>query len=113
MPQEGHVYSQQFIDQQRSKLLELQKYYTQQSHGNGGVENVTSKSLMLAQIREALEMIDYGEYGSCEDCGESIPQKRLAMIPQATRCAPCQEIIEKHTPQLKRSLVESRERTLR
>jgi phage/conjugal plasmid C-4 type zinc finger TraR family protein len=107
------MYPKQFIDQQRSKLLELQKYYTQQSQGNGGVENLSSKSLMLSQIRDALELINYGEYGSCEDCGESIPQKRLAMIPQATRCAPCQEIIEKHTPQLRRSLVESRERNLR
>ena len=28
---------------------------------------------------------------SCRDCGDVIPAKRLRYVPNATRCAPCQD----------------------
>jgi phage/conjugal plasmid C-4 type zinc finger TraR family protein len=31
----------------------------------------------------------------CEGCGEPIPERRRAAMPSATRCAPCQEAMEK------------------
>ena len=45
---------------------------------------------LLGLIADALERIDDGEYGECEDCGERIPIERLRIRPFATRCVPCQ-----------------------
>lgn len=45
-------------------------------------------------ITVALEKIDRGEYGSCEECGEPISERRLKVYPDATRCITCQEALE-------------------
>lgn len=37
----------------------------------------------------ALERIAEGEFGYCEDCGEEIAEKRLALDPTARRCISC------------------------
>jgi DnaK suppressor protein len=44
----------------------------------------------LTQIEVALERIDSGEYGVCEDCGRNIPLARLQAVPYATVCIKCQ-----------------------
>jgi len=46
------------------------------------------------RIIKAIEMIDKGVYGICEDCGQAIPEKRLKMFPNAIRCLICQEVAE-------------------
>lgn len=48
----------------------------------------------LRQIDEALERIEKGEYGSCEECGEDIPKKRLSVQPYSMYCVECQEKAE-------------------
>lgn len=40
----------------------------------------------LAEVRRALERIDEGTYGVCEECGEPIGEGRLEVRPWATRC---------------------------
>ncbi|WGK60532.1 TraR/DksA C4-type zinc finger protein [Halopseudomonas sp. SMJS2] len=30
----------------------------------------------------------------CEDCGEDIPQARRLALPSATRCTPCQGLVD-------------------
>ncbi len=42
-----------------------------------------------ARLRAALERLDTGDYGWCEDCGEQIPQGRLKIDLTATRCVSC------------------------
>ncbi|MFN7685287.1 MAG: TraR/DksA family transcriptional regulator [Oligoflexia bacterium] len=49
----------------------------------------------LASIDRALEKISSGEYGSCEDCGEEIPFKRLLAVPEARFCTRCQSLAER------------------
>jgi len=46
------------------------------------------------RIAKALDMVDNGTYGICEDCGESISEKRLSLFPNALRCLLCQEVAE-------------------
>lgn len=41
------------------------------------------------QIRAALARIAGGTYGSCANCGDTIPAERLAAQPVATRCVKC------------------------
>ncbi len=44
-----------------------------------------------ALIQRALED---EEFGLCEECGEKIPEARLMIMPEATRCVPCQQEME-------------------
>lgn len=42
-----------------------------------------------AQLRAALDRLDRGDYGACEDCGEDIPLGRLRLDLTARRCVSC------------------------
>ena len=44
---------------------------------------------VLAQIDAALQRIDDGTYGVCENCGEQIPLERLEALPWTTLCIDC------------------------
>jgi DnaK suppressor protein len=44
---------------------------------------------LLAKIREALERIDDGTFGICEECGEEISEPRLRARPVTTLCIDC------------------------
>jgi DnaK suppressor protein len=45
----------------------------------------------LRMIDEALDRLESGDYGTCLSCEEQIPGKRLAALPWAKYCVPCQE----------------------
>lgn len=42
-------------------------------------------------IEKALRLLDEGEYGICQDCGDLINPRRLEAIPWTTLCVGCQE----------------------
>jgi DnaK suppressor protein len=44
---------------------------------------------LIVKIRQALERIDKGTYGTCESCGEDISIKRLKARPVTTQCIEC------------------------
>lgn len=46
-------------------------------------------SVKLNNVRDCLIKIENGEYGSCEDCGEDIPEKRLEINPCFKLCVVC------------------------
>ena len=48
----------------------------------------------IAAIDHALELMDGGDYGTCEDCGEPIPFARLEVLPTAATCILCAEARE-------------------
>jgi len=60
------------------------------------------KEKVLA-INEALEKLDEGTYGTCEDCGEKIGQGRLKVMPLAKLCVSCQSRWEKEMSIQKRT----------
>ena len=45
----------------------------------------------LRSVEHAYTLLQLGRYGQCEHCGHAIPPRRLAIIPSATLCVPCQE----------------------
>ena len=47
---------------------------------------IASTSEQIARLQSALERIDAGTYGVCEVCGQPIPEARLEVRPDATRC---------------------------
>jgi len=44
---------------------------------------------LIMKIREALERIDLGEFGICENCEEEIGEARLKARPVTTLCIEC------------------------
>jgi len=51
----------------------------------------------LNALNAAIEKIEDGTYGLCEECGEEINKKRLKIIPFAQFCINCQSDHEKRT----------------
>ena len=49
----------------------------------------TPMAANVVEIDRALEKLEEGTYGLCEDCGEAIPQERLDVVPWATTCVRC------------------------
>ena len=45
----------------------------------------------LHQIDDALDRIEDGTYGQCDECGVKIPRARLKVLPFAKFCVECQE----------------------
>ena len=45
----------------------------------------------LEKIDRALQKIDGGDFGVCEDCGDEISVKRLEARPETTLCIRCKE----------------------
>jgi DnaK suppressor protein len=43
----------------------------------------------LAEVDRALEKVDEGSYGLCDDCGQLVGSERLEAIPSANLCVTC------------------------
>ena len=56
------------------------------------------------RIDDALQRLEQGTYGSCEECDEEIPAARLQALPFATLCITCQELQEESPTYERRSL---------
>ncbi len=53
---------------------------------------------LIKKIKKALERIENGTFGICEDCSEEISGKRLMARPVTTQCIDCktkEELLEK------------------
>jgi DnaK suppressor protein len=45
----------------------------------------------LREVEDALDRLEEGTYGICEDCGAAISLERLTVLPFSTCCVQCQE----------------------
>ena len=55
----------------------------------------TRKRDTLAQVEHALQKLDDGTYGLCDNCGQPINPARLEALPQANLCVNCKALREK------------------
>lgn len=62
------------------------------------IDNLDRVSALLRAVRAALTRIADGSYGECQRCGEEIQPKRLAALPWAAFCLPCQEQADLESP---------------
>ena len=46
------------------------------------------------QVLAALARLDDGTYGTCVECGTTLPDERLDARPEAARCMTCQQDLE-------------------
>jgi DnaK suppressor protein len=54
-----------------------------------------NERVRLRELDEALDRIESGTYGVCEECGEPVGLKRLEVRPVAKYCVPCLTKLEK------------------
>ena len=54
-----------------------------------------NEEVALEKIESALERIEDGTFGDCEECGVKIPKTRLNAIPYAPTCVKCAEQLER------------------
>jgi DnaK suppressor protein len=48
-----------------------------------------NEELLVEQVEAAIERIEAGTYGACQQCGCPIDAKRLQAVPYASRCIDC------------------------
>jgi DnaK suppressor protein len=54
-----------------------------------------NERVKLMEVDEALDRIENGSFGMCEECEEPIALKRLEVIPNARYCVRCKEELER------------------
>jgi DnaK suppressor protein len=116
---------QEFIDDQRQRLIDLRDELTRLRDGleedelelEGGGDDFSetdsgdmSQSIFdremdasvgegierrLGEVGRALQKIEEGTYGVCEDTGEEIPRGRLEAVPEAVRTVEAQQRFER------------------
>jgi len=116
---------QEFIDAQRQRLIDLRDELTRLRDGldedevelDGGGDDFSetdsgdmSQSIFdremdasvgegverrLREVARALQKIEEGSYGVCDDTGEEIPRGRLEAVPEAIRTVEAQQRFEK------------------
>ena len=64
------------------------------SQGHNLVSILVARNQMARQLDAALQRLDDGRYGVCEDCLTPIAERRLEAIPFARRCLECQRQAE-------------------
>jgi RNA polymerase-binding protein DksA len=73
-------------EEEATETLELEKRLT--------MENRIRQELV--KVEHALEKIDKGTYGTCDNCGQPIPPERLEALPQASLCLNCKAQLAKN-----------------
>jgi len=76
---EGDVCDISSMDRERNMSLQM-------------IERDRSK---LKAVEDALDRIEDGSFGSCDECGETISAGRLKIMPFANVCVSCQSLQEK------------------
>jgi len=61
------------------------------------VHSLDRDSALVRRLRSAIERLNDGSYGVCQECEEEIAPKRLKAIPWAERCIHCQEAADSQT----------------
>jgi RNA polymerase-binding transcription factor DksA len=57
-----------------------------------------NESFIQGEVAAAIERIDRGVYGRCENCGGDIPEERLDALPYARHCTPCASKLQSGRP---------------
>jgi len=50
---------------------------------------IQNEEQVLVEIAEALNRVDQGSFGKCEECGSPIPKARLQALPYTRHCVNC------------------------
>jgi len=59
------------------------------------IRSLDRDSVLLRNVRAALDRVEEGSFGVCLHCDEDISPKRLAAVPSTAFCIVCQEIADR------------------
>ena len=74
---------------EKTNLPDITDLATAESDRNFELRIRDRERKLIKKIREALERIDSGEFGTCELCEEDISEARLKARPVTTLCIDC------------------------
>ena len=77
-----------------SDSQDIELSYVAAQDQNVEVELSERHSLELREIEQALQRMEAGHYGICQDCDTSIDIGRLTAYPMARRCINCKQAFE-------------------
>jgi DnaK suppressor protein len=105
--------------QVREEIIEQirQRNVSAQGIGQDGIQDIGDESVTISnrdllmslsqgernkliEVDEALDRIENGSFGTCEECGDPIGLKRLEAMPGARHCILCQENLEKASKEI-------------
>jgi DnaK suppressor protein len=66
-----------------------------ETNRNLSIRLIERERVLVSKIDRALEKISVGNYGNCEECGESLGYNRLKARPVASLCIDCKLAQEK------------------
>lgn len=73
-------------------LAELASDASEKAVTYGQIEN---QSAELLEVRDALERLENGSFGLCDDCNQAVPIDRLRAIPHTRLCLNCKSLEER------------------
>ena len=82
------------LQSERENLLDSGDVANQEADQSFKIRIREREEKLLKKIDSALERMDGGSYGACDDCGEAIEIKRLLARPVTTLCINCKSIQE-------------------
>jgi DnaK suppressor protein len=77
---------------------------TMESNRNSVLRIRDRERKLIFKIQEALQRLDDGEFGICEECGEAIGIERLKARPVTTFCIECKSSQEVQEKKAKRAI---------
>lgn len=89
--------AQHRADQMRSReesVADTEDMSTQNSNSHQQLSILEVRNQMRLQLDAALQRLEEGAYGLCEDCQKPISEERLKALPFARRCIDCQRHAE-------------------
>lgn len=114
---DSSIYKERLLDLRarlRGEVSQLADSALRKSHVEGGSEQVSlgeiasdnydqeftlsimeNEGEVLGNIELALQRIEAGEFGTCEECSQKIPKARLNVLPYTPFCVKCAEKVEK------------------
>ncbi|GAA0708842.1 TraR/DksA C4-type zinc finger protein [Dactylosporangium roseum] len=78
------------LEVQKARLTELTDDTGDPAEDHTRVALLAATRQSVEQVSGALRRLADGTYGTCEQCGASIPRERLEILPHARFCMPCQ-----------------------
>jgi DnaK suppressor protein len=88
-----------FLEEEAEETTVVDVEIGDESHVDVGKEMsfqvMSLRSNELKQIKEALQRMESGEYGKCDECGSPIRFERLKAMPFAQLCIGCQQDSER------------------
>lgn len=81
------------VELDQSKVGRLSRMDALQQQAMAQASNEAHK-LQLTKVHRAMQKIEEGGYGCCDECGESIPFERLQIQPESNFCVKCLQALE-------------------